>query len=194
MKIVATAVLITLIALASSSDVAHAITPPADPPTQKAPPANKPAPGAPQAKILELDWDELLPKNERDSLTLEPPPPAHGYLNESGPAAQQYGSAAVNTELNGATVKIPGFIVPLEMGKDGVVREFLLVPYFGACIHVPPPPPNQIVYVRMRTGIKLESIYDAQWITGRLKTAPFASQMGSAAYTLEGSKVEIYKY
>ena len=115
------------------------------------------------------------------------------YLDESGPGAIQYGSSAVNEKLNGAMVKLPGFIVPLEMAKDGVIREFLLVPYFGACIHVPPPPPNQIVFVRMKQGISMDSIYDAQWITGRLKTSVYESQMASAAYTLDGDKAEIYK-
>ena len=91
-------------------------------------------------------------------------------------------------------VKLPGFIVPLEMSKNGVIREFLLVPYFGACIHVPPPPPNQIVFVRMKQGISVNSIYDAQWITGRLKTTIYESQMGSAAYVLDGDKAELYKY
>jgi hypothetical protein len=68
------------------------------------------------------------------------------------------------------------------------------VPYFGACIHVPPPPPNQIVYVRMNKGIALDSIYEAYWITGRMKVSRKATRLGASAYQLDASKVEIYKY
>ena len=84
--------------------------------------------------------------------------------------------------------------MPLDVGKDGLVSEFFLVPYFGACIHVPPPPPNQIVYVKMEKGIALDSIYEAYWVTGKMKIAKKATQLGAAAYSLAASKVEIYKY
>ena len=148
----------------------------------------------PAAEPRELQWEELLPKEERAGGGAAPPPPAHSYLGEGGPAAGQWGSALVNPELNNVLVKIPGFIVPVDMGADGVVKEFLLVPYFGACIHVPPPPPNQIVFVRMKQGLKLETIYDAQWIIGKLKTASASTPYGSAAYSLEGDSTEVYKY
>jgi hypothetical protein len=144
-------------------------------------------------KILELDWEELLPKESR--LKFEgPPPPVHDYLGEGGLAAQQVLDFSVNKELNGATVKLPGFIVPLDIGKDGLVSEFFLVPYFGACIHVPPPPPNQIVYVRMTKGIALDSIYEAYWITGPMTVTSKTTRLGAAAYQIEAQKVEIYKY
>ena len=101
---------------------------------------------------------------------------------------------SINKALEGANIKIPGFIVPLDVGKDGLVTEFFLVPYFGACIHVPPPPPNQIVYVRMAKGVALDSIYEAYWITGRMKTSNKTTRLGAAAYQLDANKVEIYKY
>jgi hypothetical protein len=159
------------------------------PPKQGAAPAARPQAG----KILELDWEELLPKESR--LKFEgPPPPVHDYLGEGGLAAQQVLDFSVNKELNGATVKLPGFIVPLDIGKDGLVSEFFLVPYFGACIHVPPPPPNQIVYVRMAKGIALDSIYEAYWITGPMTVTSKTTRLGAAAYQIEAQKVEIYKY
>ena len=115
-------------------------------------------------------------------------------LGEGGMAAQQVMDFSVNQALDGSNLKIPGFIVPLDVGKDGLVTEFFLVPYFGACIHVPPPPPNQIVYVRMNKGIALDSIYEAYWITGRMKVSRKATRLGASAYQLDASKVEIYKY
>lgn len=145
-------------------------------------------------QALELDWEELLPEKERGAFASAPPPPIHDYLGEGGMAAQQPMSFGVNKELEGVTVKIPGFIVPLDVGKDGLVSEFFLVPYFGACIHVPPPPPNQIVYVKAPKGIALDSIYEAYWITGKMQLQQKQTRLGAAAYALTADKVEIYKF
>jgi hypothetical protein len=147
------------------------------------------------AAIRELDWEELVPQDARSKFAgAGPPPPVHDYLGEGGMAAQQPLDFSVNAQLDGAGVKLPGFIVPLDIGKDGLVTEFFLVPYFGACIHVPPPPPNQIVYVKMDKGIALDSIYEAYWVTGRMSVAKRSTQLGAAAYSLAATKVEIYKY
>lgn len=145
-----------------------------------------------EAAARRLDWAALLPAAEREHYNPAPPPPLHDYLGEGDIAALQMGSAAVNAELDGQRVTIPGFVVPLERGADGLLSEFFLVPYFGACIHVPPPPPNQIVYVRMRAGAGLRSIEDAQWVTGRLHAAARTTDLGVAAYTLDGERLEPY--
>jgi hypothetical protein len=139
-----------------------------------------------------IDWAALLPASEREHYDPTPPPPLHDYLGEGDIAALQTGSSAVNPELDGQRVTLPGFVVPLERGPDGLLSEFFLVPYFGACIHVPPPPPNQIVYVRMRAGAGLRSIEDAQWVTGRLHVAIRTTELGAAAYTLDGERLEPY--
>ena len=150
-------------------------------------------PGAAQARTLE--WTDLIPESARGEMSSGPAAAAHDYLGEAGPAAvQQSLNAPVNTELDGKLVKIPGFIVPLDVAKDGTVSEFFLVPYFGACIHVPPPPPNQIVYVNAPKGIALDSIYEAYWITGTMKMQNKSTRLGAAAYSLSADKVEIYKY
>ncbi len=120
--------------------------------------------------------------------------PSKDYLGEAGPAAKQQGSAVTNPRFNSQMVRIPGFIVPLSITTDGVVSEFFLVPYYGACIHVPPPPPNQIVYVKMDKGFRLKSMYDAVWITGLLATELKSVRMASAAYSLKGQKIEPYEY
>src|SRR5690242_78514 len=149
------------------------------------------AAGQPGA-VRQIDWATLLPASERDNYNPQPPPPVHDYLGEGSMAALQTGSYAANPELNGVRVRLPGFVVPLERGKDGLIDEFFLVPYFGACIHVPPPPPNQIVYVKMRAGAGLRSIEDAQWVTGTLRVDVKTSALGAASYTLDGEKMEPY--
>jgi hypothetical protein len=148
-----------------------------------------------KAKVLTLEWTDLIPADAREQFSSTPAAAAHDYLGEAGPAAVQQSTAApVNDALNGKLVKIPGFIVPLDVAKDGTVSEFFLVPYFGACIHVPPPPPNQIVYVTTKKGIALDSIYEAYWITGTMKMQLKTTQLGAAAYSLSADNVEIYKY
>lgn len=145
--------------------------------------------------VRTLEWTDLIPENARGEFSSAPAAAAHDYLGENGPAAvQQSLNAPVNPELEGKMVKIPGFIVPLDVAKDGTVSEFFLVPYFGACIHVPPPPPNQIVYVTSPKGIALDSIYEAYWITGTMKMQNKSTRLGAAAYSLSADKVEVYKY
>jgi uncharacterized protein len=142
-----------------------------------------------------IDWDALLPDRERANFNAEPPAPVHDYLGERGAAARQSGSLAVNKKLSEAKVKIPGFVVPLVIDDNGVVSEFFLVPYFGACIHVPPPPPNQIVYVKLAGGgVRLGSQEDAYWVTGTLHTEINGTSLAKAAYTLDATRMEPYKY
>ena len=95
-------------------------------------------------------------------------------------------------KLEGKLVRIPGFVVPLDDFQDEGA-EFLLVPYYGACVHTPPPPPNQIVMVGMtgKKAIKL-NLFDAVWLSGRLKIASVESPYGTVGYQLEGLKVEPY--
>ncbi len=118
----------------------------------------------------------------------------YDYLGEGSLAALQTGSYEANPQLDGQRVRLPGFVVPLEKSRDGLLSAFLLVPYFGACIHVPPPPPNQVVFVRMRAGAGLKSIEDAMWVTGTLRVSVKKSDLGSAAYVLDGERLEKYDY
>jgi hypothetical protein len=105
-------------------------------------------------------------------------------------------------ELNGQQVRIPGYLLPLEVSASRVT-EFLLVPYIGACIHVPPPPPNQIVYVKIvpKKGYKSKRLYEPVWVTGTIKARSLAKNLylvdGSAdidiGYTVQAKRVEPYK-
>ena len=101
-------------------------------------------------------------------------------------------NAPVLESLNNRLVKIPGFVVPLE-GTATHTKEFLLVPYFGACIHVPPPPSNQIVHVTFAEGIPIESLYDAVWITGKLTTTRWEGDIASVGYSMKGMAVELFE-
>ena len=105
-----------------------------------------------------------------------------------------------NAELDGQVVRIPGYALPLEH-KDTGVKELLLVPYIGACIHVPPPPANQIIYVTLKHGYMSTNLYEPVWITGRMKIKATNQSLTyvdgttgiDTGYTLKGSKVEPYE-
>lgn len=155
-----------------------------------------------------LEWDDLIPQDDLNAL-LNPP----GYIDdiEDGGLEDDIGSeiknfldtasndryqqALVSTniikDLNGRAVRIPGFVVPVEFDEE-IITEFFLVPYFGACIHSPPPPPNQIIYVQAAKGLKLETLYDPFWISGKLSTTLVENFMATAAYSLEMASYEAY--
>jgi hypothetical protein len=92
----------------------------------------------------------------------------------------------------GQLVRIPGFVVPLEDTNDGL-KEFLLVPYFGACIHSPPPPANQIIHVLPKVPAKGFKSMDTVWISGRLTTPRTDSYMGVSGYRIEADAVTRYE-
>lgn len=96
-------------------------------------------------------------------------------------------------KLNGAAVRIPGFMVPLE-DTETRVTEFLLVPYFGACIHVPPPPPNQMAHVLMtRNQVVDVNLWDPIWIVGKLKIQNVESPYGMVGYQVTGERILPYE-
>lgn len=161
-----------------------------DPP--KPEPTTKPAPGTPTAP-REITWEDLLPESERNAPPMLSQRMQPLFDDESGPAASQEGSSQVNKALDRQTVKLPGFLVPLNRGRDAQVSEFLLVPYFGACIHVPPPPPNQIVHVKMAQPIRMPSMFHPVWITGQMRTQRVTSDLADAAYTVAAVKIEKYE-
>lgn len=129
---------------------------------------------------LELYWEDLVPKN------YEMPPVS---MEHTGSMAQVAPNAPLIESLNGQFVKIPGFVVPLE-GDADAITEFLLVPYFGACVHVPPPPSNQIVFVKFEEGIPISNLYDAVWVTGQLATDGWVGDIASVGYTMSGYSLE----
>ncbi|MBK9130893.1 MAG: DUF3299 domain-containing protein [Gammaproteobacteria bacterium] len=150
-------------------------------------------------EVKVLSWDNLLPEDFHPEKLLEDP--GLQNLSDDDPRAQElmkklqamWKEAPVVNALNGQSVKLPGFVVPLE-GDGRVVNEFLLVPYYGACIHVPPPPANQIVYVRAQgRNVQVRRLFDTVWVTGVMKVEHASSELGEAGYTLDALEVEPYE-
>lgn len=110
-------------------------------------------------------------------------------LNSDVPKAKQAGTVAV--QLDNKRIAIPGFMVPLEDDLE-MVDEFLLVPYAGACIHVPPPPPNQMIYVKLPKKTPYTST-DPILVTGQLKIDTVVSPYGDVSYDMIGESVKPYQ-
>lgn len=123
-------------------------------------------------------------------------------LYSGGPIAEgsaadtmiQIGTFNTVKELNETKIRIPGYTVPFEYGANAEITEFLLVPYYGACLHAPPPPPNQTVFAMTDEPIKLRDLAQAVWIEGTMYTQTQESELADAAYTIRVEKVETYEY
>jgi len=149
-------------------------------------------------KAQEVEWEQLMPADftlddifqQTDLDSLDDYDPKAQLILDNMMA--QLASAPVVPEMDGKLIRIPGFVVPVE-GDEQAVTEFFLVPYFGACIHVPPPPSNQIIYVRYEAGTRLKNLFDAVWITGRLKTELVSHELASSGYSMEAFRIEPYE-
>jgi hypothetical protein len=113
------------------------------------------------------------------------------------PEEQAYAAALESTniksEMNQQDIRIPGFVVPVEYNDAQVITEFFLVPYFGACIHVPAPPPNQVIYVKYPQGLKVTALYDPFWIEGQLSTEIVQNDIATSAYTMTAQGIKPYE-
>lgn len=157
----------------------------------------------------EVDWVELMPEDDLQAL-MTPPDWMTDIVDGSdeddldllsSPRAedeqearffQALESGNVVPEMDNTRIRIPGFIVPLAFDDRQRTIEFFLVPYFGACLHLPPPPPNQIIYVNYEPGIEMVSIYDPFWVEGELTARPMSNDLADAAYRLTAHAVALY--
>lgn len=101
-------------------------------------------------------------------------------------------STDIVPEMDKKPVRVPGFVVPVVFNDKQVITGFFLVPYFGACIHSPPPPPNQIIYVETEQGFVLDALYDPVWVSGTLTAEMFEDPLATSAYTMSMADIELY--
>jgi hypothetical protein len=170
--------------------------------------AGSPVPIRSAESVMELKWDQLVPpaapRQLRSFLPAKPgdrsglggtpeSAPHQGSLPEgrwmTSPLPSNSAPAPVVQGLDGRRVHIGGYVVPLDFDATRV-KEFLLVPFVGACIHVPPPPANQIVYVKAAQGFDVKGLFDPVWVTGTLKVTPAFTGLAEAGYSLEAEKVD----
>ncbi len=155
----------------------------------------KPAAGSSGYK--EMTWDALMPADWNPAKEFQALDLAN--LSDSDPRAikalEQLRSALDNapvvSELNGTRIRIAGFTVPLESAR-GQISEFLLVPYFGACIHTPPPPANQIIHVKPVKPYKSDQAIEAVWVSGPIETVRSETGLGNAGYRMRAELIAPY--
>lgn len=157
----------------------------------------------------EVEWTDLMPKEDLDAL-MNPPE----YLDEIADGSEEdaltdqfkiqpenpddpYQKALVSTkiipEFHQRKIRLPGFIVPLDFDDNQIITTFLLVPFFGACIHVPPPPPNQIIFATYEPGLALDDLSDAFFVEGTIFTELKEHDLAASAYSMTIDRILPYE-
>lgn len=158
-----------------------------------------------------IEWVQLIPADDLEIL-LNPPEylmniPDGSFEDQISSSIQnamiaqdgsneRYEQALMSTrvipEMDGKDIKIPGFVVPVEVNEEQKITSFFLVPFFGACLHAPPPPPNQIIYIEATEGVEIVNLYDAVWVSGKLSAEMFEDQIATSAYTMQLDNFEYF--
>ena len=157
-----------------------------------------------ESDVTRVEWGELLPDNERTVL--------QKFQQKEANTAKDFADnillsleASTNVEYNAAMVSvntvsdfddmpisIAGYIVPIDYHEDRSLSDMFIVPYFGACIHFPPPPPNQIIFSQLEQGFLEFDITQAYQLTGILRRGLFEDSLGTSAYILEVHSIAPY--
>ena len=143
------------------------------------------------ATPLEIGWEDLIPPGVPYAEII-----GEGEIDEASDTWSPIFDAnaiKLNETLNGAYIRMPGFVLPLKIGAEGVT-EFVLVPYVGACIHVPPPPPNQLVFVSAKDPWPDDQLWDAVLVTGLMRTQLQSTDVAETGYSLSADHIEVYKW
>ena len=152
-----------------------------------------------------IDWNDLMPEPWVKEMTKEMAAVGKKLSNLQDNSEEANKAMAVmrkkfdeapivKSQLN-KKVRLPGYVVPLDAERSEK-REFLLVPYFGACIHTPPPPANQIVLIRPTAQSKIKKLpesMDIVWVEGEIKEGRVATSQGVSGYLLEAVSVAPYE-
>lgn len=139
-------------------------------------------------ELIDLDWDDLLPVG-----AAPPIDPLLEFIDhDNAPlSSSQPPSSGVRTDWNGQVVRLPGYIVPIESNGTSV-SAFILVPYVGACVHVPPPPANQLVFVTTNEPYQSKGLFEPVNVTGMFGVSSISTQLADVGYALSADKIEPY--
>lgn len=138
-----------------------------------------------QRQYTAMQWEQLIPPEALEEHRLAAAFAMRNIDHTSEQRAAQFGSFKTIAALDGRAVSLRGYVVPLESDDDGRVTEFFFVPTLGACIHVPPPPPDQMIYVHPSEPIGADEVRSGHLLQGILKTSVHDTDMASAAYSMQ---------
>lgn len=150
---------------------------------------------AQESGYLDLAWADLLPEGEAQRIMelqqLQALQTGFDHFGlEQMPQIQTFN---VVEDLDGERVRLGGYVLPLDFSGAQEVSRFLLVPYVGACIHVPPPPPNQLVFVTTDVPVAVSGLWDPVFAEGVMRTRRQDNDLGDTAYTLELIQLRPYQ-
>ncbi|MEP2784303.1 MAG: DUF3299 domain-containing protein [Pseudoruegeria sp.] len=139
--------------------------------------------------VIDLDWVDLLPEGN-----VLAPNTLRGLIDhESAPLiSQQPANSGVRSDWNGKIVRLPGYIVPIDYKGTGVIA-FILVPFVGACVHVPAPPANQLVFVTTQTPYESNGLFEPVNVTGMFGVSSISTQVAEIGYALSAEKIERFE-
>jgi len=143
------------------------------------------------ATLREITWDDLLPAGVPYSEII-----GEGELdevNDTWNPIYDENATKLNESLDGSYIKMPGFVIPFDISAKGVT-EFMLVPYTGACIHMPPPPANQLVMVNAKTPWPSDDLWDPIWVIGMMRTRLQSTDLGQTGYAIVADQMEVYEW
>lgn len=137
---------------------------------------------------FDLNWSDLVPEGESFI-----PPSLRGVIDHSSTnlMSEQPASSGLRTDWNGQIVRLPGYIVPIEYSGTGVTA-FILVPFVGACVHVPPPPANQLVFVTTKEPYESTGLFEAVNVVGMFGTSTMTTQLAEIGYALSADRIEAF--
>ena len=149
------------------------------------------------SESFQTEYEQALAELKKEGVDID------GLLAQRAKIAEKRRARALtaNAELNGKSIRMPGYLLPLEF-KEKKVTEFLLVPWVGACIHTPPPPANQIVHVKLEQGFETGgNMYTPVWVNGTIKTESNSPELSyvdgrkniSVSYVMTAENVALYK-
>lgn len=144
-----------------------------------------------------INWRDLIPDAELEAMeALNEGRADPGLMTQfigNSPIENQSGTFNIVDDLDGLVARMPGYILPLDFAQQGEAREFLLLPYHGACVHYPPPPPNQIVFLRSNEPVQFTSLWDPVWVEGRMQVERVDTDLAASAYSMVVRSVEPYE-
>ncbi|MGJ8627419.1 MAG: DUF3299 domain-containing protein [Sulfitobacter sp.] len=139
----------------------------------------------------QIGWADLVPPGVPPAQIID-----EGVLDEANDIWRPVFDKNANrfvAALNGMQVRMPGYMLPLQTSGSGIT-EFILVPYAGACIHVPPPPPNQLVFVTSGRPWNAQTMFEPVWVTGTIKINPISTNLAEIGYSMRADLIELYEW
>ncbi len=145
--------------------------------------------------VLPITWTDLLPADAFDFV------PEGGVTDEMWQDPEfllsvEKAGLAIVKELNGVNIRLTGFMVPLDVdfGEAETVTEFVLVPSAGMCMHVPPPPPNQMLLVKFEKPVEIRNMYQPIGINGIVSIEEPNEDAFGSIYIVSGEFIEDVTY